>query len=722
MEPTKVTIKKSTSVKDSHTGAFNAKSIKKYFRDQKPHDGNGKFTDPDFPPNEHSILAQDKNGKFTDEKNGPVKSKEIDPSKLKWKRIDEIFSKSLIFEDSIECNDILQGNLGNCYFLSALSALTEMPYLLYQIFRTPEKNDQGFFEVVFFIDGEWQVVIIDDYFVTIDGTNDLKFAKSNGLELWAIILEKAWAKVNGGYANTIAGNPSDALQTITGFPVTRLFHEKMDKEKLWKELLRSDQSDNIMCTSTNDGQETIKAGLVENHAYTLIGAKEGTFDGQQLRILKIRNPWGNKEWLGRYSDNDSSWTPEKRKFFGMEEQKDDGSFCICYEDFINFYSDTNICDIMYDCNVKCFPITGEAMGQPHVFSFYLQKTSEVAISAEWRHWRFNRFALEDSHPTTIMMARYDEDDKELHEVKGEYSSNFNCQIVEDLKKGFYVVWVYCDYDATVTPKPDKYIVKFAGNSDFRVRQVGIDGGFNLVKKMFKVEINERNAKDISEAQDQYDTIDNQHDTTGIGYLYVKLTDPTKFQHWTCDASGIVAMTLLPPFKGKTQVNFGVSKDSDFIVLGMRNKQYGTYWLNIASEITTYPASAQANALKVNKDIQMSEEPNVNALLPTGTKKDKITADYYDYVSASVHLSKGELEFTKIDVTLVELEELKKQHPDYITEIMKFNPHEKVNEEGLTWSQFNYGKGSGYYIGQFKNKSIRHGRGLYVWDDDNSYYV
>ena len=184
---------------------FDAKNITKYYKDQKPHTGGSKFVDPLFPPTINSILAQDESGNFIDKVNGPKKSKDIEVGELTWTRIDDILKNSVVFEEKIHFDDIVQGNLGNCYFLSALSALTEMPYLIYQIFRTKEKNDQGFFEIVLYIDGEWQVVIIDDFFVTVKGTSppELKFAKRNGRELWAIILEKAWAKVNGGYLNTV---------------------------------------------------------------------------------------------------------------------------------------------------------------------------------------------------------------------------------------------------------------------------------------------------------------------------------------------------------------------------------------------------------------------------------------------------------------------------------------------------------------------------------------
>jgi hypothetical protein len=63
-------------------------------------------------------------------------------------------------------------------------------------------------------------------------------------------------------------------------------------------------------------QEAFRKGIYETHAYVVLQAWE---EGD-LRLVKIRNPWGEREWTGDWSDGDKLWTAEmmtklKREFF-----------------------------------------------------------------------------------------------------------------------------------------------------------------------------------------------------------------------------------------------------------------------------------------------------------------------------------------------------------------------------------------------------------------------
>lgn len=65
------------------------------------------MVDPDFAPNCTSVGdIKDLNVKFAE-----------------WKRIHEIIKDPVLFDQDITPNDVIQGILGDCYFLSAIAAL-----------------------------------------------------------------------------------------------------------------------------------------------------------------------------------------------------------------------------------------------------------------------------------------------------------------------------------------------------------------------------------------------------------------------------------------------------------------------------------------------------------------------------------------------------------------------------------------------------------------------
>ena len=231
----------------------------------------------------------------------------LDENSYPWKRATELLENCVIFQDKIEPNDITQGNLGNCYFLSALSSLAKFPELIYKIFRTKQVNQCGYYEIIMFIDGEWQIVIIDDFFPTSSNTGNIAFTRPNGNELWVILLEKAWAKINGGYINIIGGFSYEPLHVLSSFS-TKFFYIEFEND-LFKKVQSNLNENNIMCISTFNivGAEAVelerKFGIIVGHAYSLLNAKEGFFNNKQIQLLQLRNPWGRGEWKGNWSDS-----------------------------------------------------------------------------------------------------------------------------------------------------------------------------------------------------------------------------------------------------------------------------------------------------------------------------------------------------------------------------------------------------------------------------------
>ena len=65
--------------------------------------------------------------------------------------------------DSFKSDDLIQGSLGNCYFLAGLVALTDEPSRIHKLLMTKEVNKNGIYHVRLFVNGLQTSVVVDDF-------------------------------------------------------------------------------------------------------------------------------------------------------------------------------------------------------------------------------------------------------------------------------------------------------------------------------------------------------------------------------------------------------------------------------------------------------------------------------------------------------------------------------------------------------------------------------
>ncbi|XP_033935510.1 calpain-5-like isoform X2 [Pseudochaenichthys georgianus] len=317
------------------------------------------FEDPLFPTSDQSLFYQ----------NNCIGT-------VTWKRPKELCSDPRLFVDGISAHDLHQGQLGNCWFVAACSSLASREALWQKVI--PDWKDQeweeekpesyaGIFHFRFWRFGEWVDVVIDDRLPTVSG--ELVYCHSNdSREFWSALVEKAYAKMCGCYEALDGGNTADALVDFTGGVSEPMdltengFKEDEEKcSELFERVLKvHDRGGLISCsikaTTAADMEAKLSCGLVKGHAYAVTDVRRvrlghglmAYFRSDKLTMIRMRNPWGEKEWNGPWSDSSEEWkkvSNSEREKIGVTVQ-DDGEFWMTFDDFIANFTDLILCRLI----------------------------------------------------------------------------------------------------------------------------------------------------------------------------------------------------------------------------------------------------------------------------------------------------------------------------------------------------------------------------------------
>ncbi|CAG9325980.1 unnamed protein product [Blepharisma stoltei] len=293
------------------------------------------YEDPYFGPNEYSIYGDSPNRTI--------------PYEIQWIRPHQILGPAArLFSDEMVSDDIKQGYLGNCWFISDMIALIEHPMKIAGLFGTDElEHSQGKYHIRLCKNGEIINVVIDDLIPCIAGTDTPIFTKSNWVDFWMLLLEKAYAKVHGSYLSLKGGFAHEAFMDLTGLPSFRyeidIIQEKDEVEEFLLKLIDWNSKKFPMVASTRSGIQD-NSGLSPTHCYTIIRVVQtGNF-----LLINLRNPWGRASWTGDFNPRSDCWTQEIIEKVNQNGRLnlDDGSFWMKYEDFLIYFN------VLYLCNIE----------------------------------------------------------------------------------------------------------------------------------------------------------------------------------------------------------------------------------------------------------------------------------------------------------------------------------------------------------------------------------
>lgn len=204
------------------------------------------YTDPDFPASSQSLRPT---------LPGREKVEKTHTFQIKWHRIGKVFEHGLLFRQ-IEPNCIIQGDVGDCWLMSAMAAIAEFPGYVESLFVFPDDHPgakssqdvrgvvssedltrrasavtplhtQGKYDIWMFDPKEKvrKMIRVDDFIPFKVGPQYLikyghygkpYFSQPREGEAWCLLLEKAFAKFLGSYGNLDGGDQLFALMCLTG--------------------------------------------------------------------------------------------------------------------------------------------------------------------------------------------------------------------------------------------------------------------------------------------------------------------------------------------------------------------------------------------------------------------------------------------------------------------------------------------------------------------------
>ena len=296
------------------------------------------------------------------------------------------FLSELKEERDILHSDVKQGELGDCYLLAALASIAnKKPEYIRNII-----DDSSNHPMIYFYDDLLQthkMYIDKKFWVSIEVDNPIyaKFGSSldNKREIWTMLIEKAWAKINGmDYTKINGDNRSGDIRKIdyslalTGIKAIREnLMSDMDSQNTTQRIRNHISNKPVVLYSITDKYSNSHSDIITNHAYALI-----KIDGSKYEIY---NPHGKYITI---EESELKFNFDTVLYFDFNYQ-DDKHLLGLYSEYFIRNSDNNLIKefdevIKTDNTEKIFDKTFEETLSANIFNLMIDDEKKQSFTSQ----------------------------------------------------------------------------------------------------------------------------------------------------------------------------------------------------------------------------------------------------------------------------------------------------------------------------------------------------
>lgn len=535
-----------------------------------------------------------------------IKGNEVkDILSFEWKRLSNFTNLTNIFKDRKQdlLNDIKYDDISIPHFASTLEYLLRNKERVFRLFNNSKIAPNGVINLNVFIHGEMVEICIDDYFVSSvnKNSNDSKvnnaFIKINPTtnNLWALILEKAYAKLSGSYENCLNGDFISTVQLFSPAPIENIKHSNIKNLLQGFENIKNALHNNydVYCDiklpkEVKEYEKLIKLGLITTHAYSVIDYYELTDKlNNKTPLLKIKNLWGVNEWEGDWSDNSTKWNDELRKLLN-HENKQDGIFWIAYSDYVNFYTNTYIIyesDFMNYTSEKLNFDKTKALNLVKIKVSKDTKKANIVVNQKSKYlYRVNK-SIENFENNYCSLIVYKNNGDNEIECLGSDSGKKDRLLVElnDISKGDYFVAINLPF------KQSHYINKNLGNLSNSSYNPTLIISVLSDAKTIEIQDIPENKEDIVEFYNNYVSFDSNNRSENK-YTFDEEGEPDSYRICHLDKKSAYGYIYY-----QNNSNASINEILTFTEL---------------SNISIIPLLKDGNLNELSEEIMLSEDPNL----------------------------------------------------------------------------------------------------------------